>query len=191
VAHVAQINVATLRAPIDDPAIADFVAGLAPINALGDAADGFVWRLQTDSGNATSIRAFADPLMLVNMSVWESVEALQQYAYHSPHRDYVARRREWFVEGSSAYALWMIPAGEIPDVDEGKARLDFLAAHGPSPYAFRFGGEAPEQLLVSRTTLADERTVDLVRLLNDELSAMYPEPGANHWIPSRCCRRTV
>lgn len=178
--HVAQINIATLRAPLDDPSIADFVDSLDAINALADDAPGFVWRLQTDEGNATAIQAFPDPLTLVNMSVWESVEALQDYAYRSRHRDFVARRREWFAEGSSRYAIWRIAPGETPSVDDGKERLDFLERYGPSPYAFRFG-RVPEPLIVRRTTLADPRTVDLVLRLNDELVAMYPEPGANHF----------
>ena len=179
-AHVAQINVATLRAPVDDPATAEFVDNLDPINAIADGTKGFVWRLQTERGNATSIQAFADPMTLVNMSVWESVKALQEYAYRSPHRDFVARRREWFVDGSSRYALWRVPPGEIPGLADGKARLDFISLYGPSPYAFRFG-PIPEPLLVSRTTLDDSATVDLVLRLNDELSALYPEPGANHF----------
>jgi GNAT superfamily N-acetyltransferase len=181
VAHVAQINIGTLRAPLDDPIVAEFVDNLDRVNAIADGADGFVWRLQTDRGNATEIQAFDDPLALVNMSVWESVDALQQFAYQSAHREYVARRREWFVEGSSAYALWRVDRGELPDLDDAKARLDFLAAYGPSPYAFRFGATVPDPLLISRTTLDDTRTVDLVLRLNDELSAMYPEPGANHF----------
>jgi GNAT superfamily N-acetyltransferase len=180
VTHVAQINVATLRQPIDHPASADFAGNLDRINALADGADGFVWRLQTEEGNATAIRAFPNPLTLVNMSVWTSVEALQRYAYDSPHREFVARRREWMVEGSSSYTLWRVPDGEIPTVDEAKARLAFLDRHGPSPYAFRFG-RVPEPLLVSRTTLTDERTVELVLRLNEELDALYPEPGANHF----------
>ena len=179
--HLAQINVATLRAPIDDPATAEFADGLDPINAVADESDGFVWRLQTESGNATEIQAFADPLTLVNMSVWESLDALKAYVYSSAHRDFVARRREWFVEGTSRYALWRVAPGPIPDVSEGKARLDFLDLHGPSPYAFRFGAATPEPLLVSRTSLDETATVDLVLRLNDELAAMYPEPGANHF----------
>ena len=100
--QLAQINVATLRAPIDDPVTAEFANNLDPINAVADGSDGFVWRLQTEGGNATAIQAFADPLTLVNMSVWHSVDALRAYVYSSAHRDFVARRREWFVEGTSA-----------------------------------------------------------------------------------------
>lgn len=179
--QLAQINVATLRAPIDDPVTAEFANNLDPINAVADGSDGFVWRLQTEGGNATAIQAFADPLTLVNMSVWHSVDALRAYVYSSAHRDFVARRREWFVEGTSRYALWRVAPGTIPEVNEGKARLDFFDLHGPSPYTFRFGAATPEPLLVTRTTLDDTATVDLVLRLNDELATMYPEPGANHF----------
>lgn len=178
--HVAQVNVAAIRAPIDDPSVAEFVDNLDRINAIADASPGFVWRLQTDEGNATSIHAFPDPMLLVNLSVWESVEELQAFAYRTDHREYVKRRSEWFTEGTARLALWWVPAGTIPTLEDAKRRLAFLATHGPSPYAFRFG-KTPEQAIVSRTDLADATTVALVHRLNDELSAMYPEEGANHF----------
>lgn len=178
--HLAQVNIATIRAPVGDPVVAEFVDNLDRINALADTAPGFVWRLQTDEGNATSIHAFPDPMLLVNMSVWESVEALQEYVYRSEHRDFVKRRREWFVDGSTQLALWWVPAGEIPTLDDAKRRLAFLATHGPSPYAFRFG-KLQARAVISRTTFADETTVALVHRLNDELTATYPEDGANHF----------
>jgi GNAT superfamily N-acetyltransferase len=178
--HVAQVNIATIRAPVGDPLVAEFVDNLDRINAIADSAPGFRWRLQTEEGNATSIHAFPDPMLLVNMSVWESVEALQEFAYRTEHREFVKRRASWFVEGSTRLALWWVPEGAVPTVEEAKRRLAFLAAYGPSPYAFRFG-KTPPQALVSRTTFADETTVALIHRLNDELSAMYPEEGANHF----------
>jgi hypothetical protein len=93
--HLAQCNIVKLKAPLDSPEVADFVAALDPINALADAAPGFVWRLKTDGGDATSIRVFADDQILLNMSVWESVEALKSYVYQSGHRELLRRRREW------------------------------------------------------------------------------------------------
>ena len=178
--HVAQVNIAVIRAPVGDPLVAEFVDNLDRINALADTSPGFVWRLQTEEGNATSIHAFPDPMLLVNISVWESVEALQDFAYRTDHREYVKRRAEWFVDGTTRLALWWVPAGTIPTIDDAKRRLGFLAAHGPSPYAFRFG-KTPSRAVVSRTTFADDTTVALVRRLNDELSGMYPEDGANHF----------
>ena len=178
--HVAQVNIATIRAPVGDPLVAEFVDNLDRINAIADAAPGFVWRLQTAEGNATSIHAFPDPMLLVNMSVWESVEALQEFAYRTEHREYVKRRAEWFVDGSTRLALWWIPKGTVPDVDEAKRRLAFLA--DPRPISVRVPvRQDTTAALVARTTFADESTVALVHRLNDELSAMYPEDGANHF----------
>jgi hypothetical protein len=137
--HLAQLNVARFKAPPGDPVLADFMAALDPINALADAAPGFVWRLQTEEGNATSIHAFDDPLMLVNMSVWESVEVLADFVYTSPHLDVMRRRREWTARLAEQHmCLWWIPAGSVPTVEEAKERLDGLRANGPTPYAFTF-----------------------------------------------------
>lgn len=138
--HVAQVNIGRLRAPVDDPMIADFVAGLDHINALADRAPGFVWRLQTEDGNATAIRPDpGDELVAINLSVWESVEALADFAYRSEHVTFMRRRREWFEPFSDAYvALWWIPAGAIPTVADAMDRLAHLDRHGPTPSAFTF-----------------------------------------------------
>ena len=137
--QLAQINIARFRAPIDSPMIAGFVEMLDPINAIADAAPGFVWRLQTEEGNATSIHAFDDDLILVNMSVWASVEDLDAFVYRSRHFEVFRRRREWTEHMERAYvALWWVPAGTIPTVEEGKRRLDLLVARGPTPEAFTF-----------------------------------------------------
>src|SRR5918992_2595191 len=138
--HLAQLNIGRLRAPIFDPALADFVANLDPINALADATPGFVWRLQTEEGNATAIRPFADDeLMAINMSVWESMEALADYVYRSAHTAFLRRRSEWFERLRDVYVvLWWIPAGTLPAVDEAVARLDHLRTYGPTPEAFTF-----------------------------------------------------
>ena len=114
------------------------MAALDPINALADGTPGFVWRLQTEDGNATSIRAFDDDLMMLNMSVWESVEELTQFVYRSAHVDVMRRRREWFERIETHMVLWWVPAGHIPSVDEALERLTHLRAHGPTPYAFTF-----------------------------------------------------
>jgi hypothetical protein len=137
--HLAQLNVARFKAPPGDPVLDDFMAALDPINAIADAAPGFVWRLQTDEGNATSIHAFEDDLMLVNMSVWDSVELLAEYVYSSPHLDIMRRRREWTVRLPEQHiCLWWISVGAIPTVEEAIERLEHLRANGPTPYAFTF-----------------------------------------------------
>jgi hypothetical protein len=143
--HLAQLNVARLVAPLDDPALADFVANLDRLNALADNDPGCVWRLQDDSGNATSLRPFDDPTLLPNMSVWTSIDALWDYVYRSPHLDLLRRRREFFLPaGTQPYqVLWWVPAGHIPTIDEAWQRLELLRAKGPGPDAFTFRDRYP------------------------------------------------
>ena len=142
--HLAQVNVARLRAPLDSPELADFVAALEPVNASGDASPGFVWRLQTDAGDATAIAVFGDDSLIVNLTVWQSVEALADFAYRSDHKEVLRRRREWFVPMEEAFlALWWVPAGHEPTVTEAEERLLHLRAHGPTSYAFTFRDRFP------------------------------------------------
>ncbi len=137
--HLAQLNIARFKAPMDDPAMAGFVEQLDPINALADSWPGFVWRLQTEEGNATAIHAFEDDLLLVNMSVWESVDALAEFVYRSGHLDVMRRRREWAERMVQPFiVLWWVPAGYVPTIEEAKERLEHLRANGPSPRAFTF-----------------------------------------------------
>ena len=146
--HLAQVNVATLRAPLDTPELADFVAELEPINALADGSPGFVWRLQTEDGDATAIRAFDDERVIVNLSVWESLEALRNFVYASRHLDVLRRRRAWFQRMADPYlALWWLPAGTIPTVAQAKDRLELLQRQGPgaAAFTFRVPFPAPEQ----------------------------------------------
>ena len=138
--HLAQLNVGRLRAPIDDPIIAEFKGALDAINALADRSPGFVWRLQTAEGNATALHPIDDDeLIAINMSVWESIEALGDYVYRSDHTAFLRRRREWFERYGTAYlVLWWVPAGHIPSIDEALARLDELERNGPTEKAFTF-----------------------------------------------------
>jgi hypothetical protein len=137
--HLAQLNVALGKAAVDAPEMAEFMANLDRVNALGDAAPGFVWRLQDDDGNATSIHPYDDERMIINLSVWESIEALWSFVYDGGHLEIMRRRREWFQGLTTAYVvLWWVPEGRIPTVDEAMARLDHLQAHGPTAEAFTF-----------------------------------------------------
>lgn len=143
--HLAQINIGRLIAPIDDPRIAEFVAQLAPINAVADMAPGFVWRMQSESGNATDIAYNDDLSIMVNMSVWESLDALRQYAYKSDHMKVLRDRAKWFEKMDKPhYCLWWIPAGHIPTVAEGRERLEHYQKLGATPYSFWFSQEFPE-----------------------------------------------
>jgi hypothetical protein len=137
--HLAQCNIVKLKAPLDSPVVAGFVAALEPINALADAAPGFVWRLKTEDGDATSIRVFDDDEIILNMSVWASIEALTDYVYRSGHKDVLRQRRQWAdrFEGVQS-AMWWIPVGTVPEPSEAVARLDHLARVGPSEFAFTF-----------------------------------------------------
>jgi hypothetical protein len=143
--QLAQINVARLLAPIDAPESAGFVEALGPVNARADAAPGFVWRLQTEDGDATAIEVSDDPLVIVNLTVWESIEALEAFAYREEsHRAVLRRRREWFEPHSAPpTALWWIAAGETPSLEEALERLAELRAHGPSARAFTFKERFP------------------------------------------------
>jgi hypothetical protein len=137
--HIAQINIARLKAPLEDASNAPWVSRLDEINALADQAPGFVWRLQTEEGNATYLRPFDDTHIIVNMSVWESIEALKEYVYKSAHSELLRQRREWFEHFEGAFvAMWWVPKGHTPGVDEAKKRLKHLEEHGPSQFAFTF-----------------------------------------------------
>ncbi len=137
--HLAQVNIARAKGPLDGPVMAGFVARLDEINALAERSPGFVWRLQDDAGNATAIRAYEDESIIVNLSVWESVEALKAYAYHSTHVELLRDRHLWFEKVEGAYlALWWVPAGHRPSVDEARQRLAHLEANGPTALAFTF-----------------------------------------------------
>jgi hypothetical protein len=142
--HVAQCNIGRVLAPLDAPQLSGFMAALEPINRMADGAPGFVWRLQTDAGDATAIRAFDDDMLLLNMSVWESIEALAEFTYRTPHRDVMRRRREWFERLADAYlVLWWVPRGHSPTVVEARERLEALRRDGPTPDAFTFRSPFP------------------------------------------------
>jgi hypothetical protein len=138
--HLAQVNIALGRDLIGSPLLADFVAALDPVNARAEAAPGFVWRLQTEDGDATSVRGFGgDPRLIINLTVWESVETLAAFAYRDPeHLAIMRRRREWFEKLDLHTVLWWVPAGHLPSVTEAEERLEHLREHGATPRAFTF-----------------------------------------------------
>ena len=148
--HLAQVNIALPREPLDAPLLADFVAALAPVNAVADASPGFVWRLQTEDGDATAIRAFGDDRLIVNMSVWESVEALRGFVYGEAHAAVLRRRREWFERlAEPETALWWVAAGATPTIGDAEERLAHLRAHGPTSVAFTLRDPRPAPALAS------------------------------------------
>ena len=150
--HLAQVNIARMRGALEDPVMAGFVARLDEINALADGGPGFVWRLQTDAGNATYLRPYDDERIIINMSVWESIEHLRDYVYRSRHAEVLRQRGDWFEKlEAPVVALWWVPAGHVLSVDEAKKRIAHLQEHGSTPFAFSFRTTFPpdEQFLAS------------------------------------------
>ncbi len=138
--HLAELNIGRFAAPLDSPQLKDFVDNLDRINAVAEAAPGFVWRLTGEGNNATDIRPFEDdPMMAINLSVWTDLAALGAYVYRSDHIEIMRRRREFFEAPTEAFmTLWWVPAGHIPTIAEAVERLEHFRAHGPTPHAFSF-----------------------------------------------------
>lgn len=142
--HLATSNIARMLANFDDALMSGFVARLESLNELADDSAGFVWRYQTDEGDATEVRVFEDEMILFNMSVWESVEALENYVYRSNHLEALQKRAEWFERPSRPpLVLWWVEAGHVPTVEEAKQHFDILWRDGPSPQAFTFKDRFP------------------------------------------------
>jgi len=144
---LAQCNISRLLAPLDSPQLAPFVAELLRINALAGAAPGFLWRLKTPTGDATSLRIFDDEMIIVNMSIWESIDALFAFTYRTGHTDIVRKRDDWFERAAvPMVALWWTPRDIIPTVEDMKERLEHLRKHGATPFAFTFRQRFPAPL---------------------------------------------
>ena len=144
--YLAQVNTARALAPLDDPLMADFVAHLNEVNALANKSPGFIWRLQTPSGNATEFKAYDDPLIIFNMSVWATVNDYAHFVYPSEglHREAMKQRRRWFQRFDGPFnALWWVAQGHIPTVDEAKERLEYLRVHGETAFAFSIKRQFP------------------------------------------------
>ena len=151
--QLAQLNIASMKQPLESPGMADFVANLERINALAEASPGFVWRLQDEAGDATAIRPFGEEV-LVNLSLWRDAEALKDYVYKSAHGEMLKRRNEWFERmGEAHMVLWWVPAGHLPSVSEAAEHLQLLREHGPTAQAFSFRHAfAPADMPVAAVT---------------------------------------
>lgn len=142
--HLAQVNIGRLRAPVTDPQIEGFVSRLDEINALAERSPGFVWRLTGYGNNATDIRVFEDPMIAMNLSVWESIETLKDFVYRTMHKELLPPRHQWFERMTTPYmAMWWIPAGTLPTPEEAKARIEHITAHGETAHAFTFRNPFP------------------------------------------------
>jgi len=137
--HLAQLNIAKAKYSLEAPEIKEFVDNLEPVNNLAESSSGFVWRLKDESGDATDIQAFSDPNIIVNMSVWESTDALKNFMFRTSHRDFLRRKKEWFDNiPEDSYVLWWVPIGHIPTVEEAINKLEYLRNNGDTPNAFTF-----------------------------------------------------
>ncbi|MCW8335877.1 DUF3291 domain-containing protein [Vibrio sp. SCSIO 43135] len=137
--RLAQLNIALAKYPLDAPEIQEFVDNLELVNGIAESSEGFIWRLKDESGDATNIKAFDDPNMIVNMSVWESVDSLKNFMFRTHHRDFMRRKGEWFHRlPEDTYVLWWVEDGHIPTLEEALERLEHLRSSGDTPYAFTF-----------------------------------------------------
>lgn len=137
--HLAQLNIAKAKYSLESPEIKEFVDNLEPINQLAESSDGFIWRLKDETGDATAIQAFDDPNIIINMSVWDSVDALKDFMFRTHHRDFLRRKKEWFESiPEDSYVLWWIVEGHIPTVEEALEKLVYLRENGDTPNAFSF-----------------------------------------------------
>ncbi|OMO29973.1 hypothetical protein BH582_17600 [Vibrio sp. 10N.222.47.A9] len=136
---LAQLNIALAKYPLDAPEIKEFVDNLELVNGIAESSEGFVWRLKDESGDATNIQAFDDPNMIVNMSVWDSVDSLKNFMFRTHHRDFMRRKGDWFHRlPEDTYVLWWIEEDHIPTLEEAIVRLEHLREIGDTPYAFTF-----------------------------------------------------
>ena len=137
--HLAQVNIARMLEPLHSPVMADFVNNLERINTIAEKSQGYVWRLTGDGNDATSIKIFNDDYLIVNMSVWESLDDLFQFTYQSQHLDIFKRKKEWFSKTKSVHlACWYVPVGVFPTIADAEGRLSYLSLYGETPYAFTF-----------------------------------------------------
>jgi hypothetical protein len=151
VSQIAQLNIGRFRYPTDDPRMAEFMGNLDQINALAERSAGFVWRLKDESNNATAIRPASDPAMAVNLSVWESVDALERFVWATVHKQFYNRKREWFNAPSKPhFVMWPVEPGHIPSLDEAMARLEHVMKRGDSDFAFGWGHLPHIELWMSR-----------------------------------------
>ena len=143
--QLAQINVARMKGvSIEDPIMQEFVANLDRVNQLAESSEGFVWRLKDESNNASGFNPFDDEQVIINISVWSTIETLEKFTYKTFHTDFLIRRKEWFNKyGKAHFAQWWIKKGNLPTIEQAIERLDYIQRHGPSERAFNFKKRFP------------------------------------------------
>ena len=144
--HIAEINVARMKGVnIDDPIMNEFVENLESVNNLAESSEGFVWRLKDENNDATSFNPYKDEQIIINVSVWESIESLENFVFKTFHSDFLRRRKEWFKSyGKIHTAMWWVPKGNYPTVQEAVDKLDYLQKNGSSEIVFDYKNKFPE-----------------------------------------------
>jgi len=151
--HLAQLNIAKAKYTLEALEMKEFVDNLEPVNNLAELSSGFIWRLKDEHGNATDIQAFSDPDIIVNMSVWDSTDALKNFMFRTHHRDFLRRKKEWFHNiPEDSYVLWWVPIGHIPTIEEAVEKLDYLRNNGDTPNAFTFKSNFSAEEFVESNT---------------------------------------
>lgn len=154
--HLAQLNIAKAKYALNAPEIKEFVDNLEPVNLIAERSTGFIWRLQDESGDATNIQAFDDPNIIVNMSIWDSIDSLKNFMFRTHHRDFLRRKQEWFHNiDKDSYVLWWIPKGHIPTLAEAVEKLELLRKHGDTPAAFSFKSNFSAREYAEQITIKD------------------------------------
>jgi hypothetical protein len=139
--QLAEINIARMKGvDINDPIMTEFVDNLVLVNTLAETSEGFIWRLKDDeSSNSTAFNPYNDEQVIINISVWESIETLENYVFKTFHTDFLKRRKEWFqTYGKASTAMWWIPEGQFPTIEEAVEKLDTLQKNGASEQVFNF-----------------------------------------------------
>ncbi len=138
--QLAEINIARMKGVnINDPVMKEFVDNLDKVNAIAENSEGFVWRLKDENNNATNFNPYDDEKVIINISVWESIESLEIFMYKTLHSDFLKRRKEWFHKFGEAYfAMWWVPEGQFPTIQEAVYKLDYLQKNGASEFVFDF-----------------------------------------------------
>jgi len=135
--YIAELNIARMRYPLDDPRMDEFRRALDTVNLLADRSPGFVWRYTDESGNATDTHISDDPLWLVNMSVWKTAETLEAYVWQTLHKRVYNNKGRWLEPPKAPhFVMWPVALGVTPSLDEGLSRLEHIRTHGPSDHAF-------------------------------------------------------
>jgi hypothetical protein len=138
--QLAELNVGRLTAPTDHPSVADFMNNLDRINSMGRRMPGFVWMMEGSgepgTGN-TEAKIDGDPLHVANLTVWEDVASLENFVWNTAHRQFYARKAEWFEALKEMhFVMWWVPDGHRPTLDEALEKLAYRQAHGDSETAF-------------------------------------------------------